>query len=76
MTLLFKKVTIVEPVSTTLPPPVDLLIQEGRITKIGNEIIFPEAEIIEYDEMPAASEYVLKPTIEDELILTNLLPSP
>ncbi len=51
MTLLFKKVTIVEPVSTTLPPPVDLLIQEGRITKIGNEIIFPEAEIIEFDDL-------------------------
>lgn len=51
MTVLFKNVTIVEPGSTTLPPSVDLLIQEGRITKIGNEIIFPEAEIIEFDDM-------------------------
>jgi dihydroorotase len=51
MTWLFKNITIVDHVSTTLPSPVDMLIQEGRIIKIGRNLNYPQAEIIELEDL-------------------------
>ncbi len=51
MTILFKNVTIVEPNSTSFLLPVDLLIEEGRIIKIGIDLSSSKAEIFDFENL-------------------------
>jgi len=51
MTWLFKKITIIDNGSTVYSSPVDMLIQNGCITKIGVNLRIPEARTIELDDL-------------------------